>query len=72
MPAIYHIREFPLDGGLMSYGTSLVEAYNLLGVQVGRVLEGVSVSDLLVVRPTKFELVSNLKTAQEKRAMIQT
>jgi ABC-type uncharacterized transport system substrate-binding protein len=64
IPAIYHIREFPVDGGLMSYGASLVDAYNLMGVQVGRVLKGASVSELPVVRPTKFELVINLKTAQ--------
>jgi putative tryptophan/tyrosine transport system substrate-binding protein len=64
IPAIYHIREFPADGGLMSYGASLVDAYNLMGVQVGRVLQGANVEELPVVRPTKFELVINLKTAQ--------
>jgi putative ABC transport system substrate-binding protein len=62
--AIYHIREFPVEGGLMSYGASLVDAYNLMGVQVGRVLKGAQVADLPVVRPTKFELVINLKTAK--------
>jgi putative tryptophan/tyrosine transport system substrate-binding protein len=62
--AIYHIREFPVDGGLMSYGARLVDAYNLMGVQVGRVLKGAQVADLPVVRPTKFELVINLKTAK--------
>jgi putative ABC transport system substrate-binding protein len=48
----------------MSYGASLVEAYNLVGVQVGRILKGAAVSELPIVRPTKFELVLNLKTAQ--------
>ena len=37
IPAIYHIREFPLAGGLMSYGANLVDAYNQMGVQVGRI-----------------------------------
>lgn len=64
IPAIYHIREFPLAGGLMSYGASLVEAYYQMGVQVGRVLKGANITDLPVVRPTKFELALNLKTAK--------
>jgi ABC-type uncharacterized transport system substrate-binding protein len=56
IPAIYHIREFPLGGGLISYGANLVDAYNQMGVQVGRILKGANIADLPVVRPTKFEL----------------
>lgn len=64
IPAIYHIREFPVAGGLMSYGASLVDAYYQMGVQVGRVLKGANIADLPVIRPTKFELALNLKTAK--------
>jgi len=64
IPAIYHIREFPDAGGLMSYGPSLADAYLELGVQTGRVLTGVDPADLPVVQPTRFEFVVNLKTAK--------
>jgi putative ABC transport system substrate-binding protein len=59
IPAIYHIREFPLAGGLMSYGANLVDAYNQMGVLVGRILKGANITDLPVTRPT-----SNLSTAK--------
>ena len=65
IPAIYHIREFPLAGGLMSYGANLVDAYNQMGVQAGRILKGANITDLPVVRPTKFELALNLSTAKK-------
>jgi putative ABC transport system substrate-binding protein len=65
IPAIYHIREFSAGGGLMSYGANLADAYNQMGVEVGRILKGASIADLPVVRPTKFELALNLTTAKK-------
>ena len=48
----------------MSYGASLVDAYYQMGIQAGRVLKGAGITDLPIIRPTKFEFVLNLKTAK--------
>jgi putative ABC transport system substrate-binding protein len=64
MPAIYNGRAFTEMGGLISYGANFAENYRLIGVAVGRILNGAKTTDIPVIEPTRFELVINLRAAK--------
>jgi putative ABC transport system substrate-binding protein len=65
LPAIYFNRVFAEAGGLVSYGPNISENYRRAAVYVDKILKGANPADLPVERPTKFELIINLKTAKE-------
>jgi putative ABC transport system substrate-binding protein len=64
IPAIYEGRQFAQAGGLVSYGPSIADVYHQVGSYVGEILKGRKAADLPVMRPTKFELVVNLRAAK--------
>jgi ABC-type uncharacterized transport system substrate-binding protein len=64
LPAVYEFRNYVQDGGLMSYGPSIDEMFHRMASYVDRILKGAKPGDLPIERPTKFELVINLKTAK--------
>jgi putative ABC transport system substrate-binding protein len=64
VPTTYALRDYAEAGGLMSYGTSLSDAYRQVGVYTGRILKGAKSTELPVVQSSKFELVINAQTAR--------
>jgi len=64
LPAIYDDKRFPQLGGLISYGTDLADLDRRAAIYIDKILKGAKPADLPIERPTKFELVINLKTAK--------
>jgi ABC-type uncharacterized transport system substrate-binding protein len=64
LPGMYYVRNFTEDGGLMSYGPDFRDEFRRVAVYVDKILRGAKPADLPIERPTKFELVINLKTAK--------
>ena len=64
MPAVTLFPDFARAGGLLAYGVNLLDMYRQTGIIVGKVLNGAKPSELPIERPTKFELVLNLRTAR--------
>ncbi|MBI3062351.1 MAG: ABC transporter substrate-binding protein [Deltaproteobacteria bacterium] len=65
LPAIYEFKEFAEAGGLMSYGTNIVDVYRRVGKYVDRILKGAKPGELPVEQPLNFEFLINLKTAKQ-------
>jgi len=64
LPAVYPLRFFVADGGLIAYGADTIDPYRRAAGYVDRILKGENPADLPVQAPTKYELVINLKTAK--------
>ena len=65
MPAIFEAKEVVEAGGLISYGPNLAEVFRRAAFLMDKILKGMKPADIPVEQPTKFEMVINLKTAQQ-------
>ena len=65
LPVVFNQSDYAKLGGLLSYGTDIVEVYRQVGIYTGRILKGAKVQDLPVHFPKKIRLVVNLKRARE-------
>jgi len=64
LPAMYQFRDYPVAGGLMSYGISITDGYRQVGVYTGQVLKGAKPADLPIHQSMKFEFIINLNSAK--------
>jgi putative tryptophan/tyrosine transport system substrate-binding protein len=67
IPAVYALRDYAEAGGLMSYGSDVVDAYRQVGIYTGRLLRGAKPAELQFVQQSKFELIINAQTARMLR-----
>ena len=71
LPTIFSVRDYADAGGLFAYGPDLKDGMRRAAIYVDRILKGAKPSELPIERPTKFDLVINLKTARTLRLKIQ-
>jgi putative ABC transport system substrate-binding protein len=64
LPAMYPLREFVVDGGLLAYATDLSELFRVAAGQIASIFGGTKLTDIPFVQPTKYQLIANVKAAQ--------
>jgi ABC-type uncharacterized transport system substrate-binding protein len=64
VPTVYFLREFVEAGGLLSYGPDIASGYRQAGIYTGQILGGAKPATMPVLRPTRFNLFLNMKTAK--------